>query len=74
MDNLSEKIGIFIAGIFLTAFSAVFTALPTMWLRNACLDPAVNGVNTISFWQARGLNFLFSILFKSNVKSNSKNG
>ena len=68
MNKLSEKFGLFIAGILLIAFMAALLAFPTMWLWNTCLEPAIDGVNTISLWQALGLNFLFSILFKSNTK------
>lgn len=69
MNNLSETFGLFIAGILLIAFMAALMAFPTMWLWNSCLEPAVDGVNSIGFWQALGLNFLFSILFKSNTKT-----
>jgi len=68
MNKLSETFGLFIVGILLIAFMAALMAFPTMWLWNTCLEPAIDGVNTISFWQALGLNFLFSILFKSNTK------
>jgi hypothetical protein len=74
MNKLSEIIGIFFIGLIAIAAISLLMALPTMWLWNTCLEPAVDGVNTISFWQALGLNFLFSILFKSTQKSSSKNG
>ena len=69
MNNISKTFGLFIAGILLFAFVAILMAFPTMWLWNTCLEPTVDGVNSISFWQALGLNFLFSILFKSNIKT-----
>ena len=69
MNNLSQTFGLFIAGILLIALMSALMALPTMWLWNLCLEPAVDGVNSIGFWQALGLNFLFSILFKSNTKT-----
>lgn len=68
MKNLSESIGTIIAAILLIAFVALLMALPTMWLWNECLVPAVDGIHQIGFLQALGLNFLFSILFKSNTK------
>lgn len=74
MNKLSETIGLFFIGLTAISLIALLMAFPTMWLWNTCLEPAVDGVNSISFWQALGLNFLFSILFKSNVKSNNKNG
>lgn len=69
MNNLSETLGLFIAGILLIAIMAALMAFPTMWLWNSCLEPAVDGVNSIGFWQALGLNVLFSILFKSTTKT-----
>lgn len=69
MNKLSETIGFFFGGLTAIAAIALLMALPTMWLWNLCLEPAVDGVNSIGFWQALGLNFLFSILFKSNTKT-----
>lgn len=69
MKKLSESIGTFIAAILLIAFAALLMALPTKWLWNECLVPAVDGIHQIGFLQALGLNFLFSILFKSNTKT-----
>jgi len=74
MNKLLEIIGLFFIGLTAISLIALLMTFPTMWLWNTCLEPAVDGVNSIGFWQALGLNFLFSILFKSNVKSNSKNG
>lgn len=54
------------------ALMGVFMAWPTQWLWNSCLVPAVDSVNPIGFWQALGLNFLFSILFK-NSQSKKEN-
>lgn len=51
---------------------AIVLAYPTMLLWNGCLVPAVDGVNKISFLQALGINFLFSILFKSYNTNNNK--
>jgi hypothetical protein len=61
-----EKIG---AVIGLLVLAAVLLAWPVQLLWNGCLIGAVDGVHPIGFWQAMGLNFLFSILFKT---SNSK--
>ena len=72
MNKLSESIGAFFIALVLVAALALLMALPTKWLWNACLVPAVNGINSIGFLQALGLNFLFSILFKSTSKT-SKN-
>ena len=72
MNNTVQFFGIFLGGIALVALAAVLMAWPTQLLWNGCLVPAVDGTHEIGFWQALGLNFLFSILFKSTVKSNSK--
>ena len=50
---------------------ALLTAWPTQWLWNECLGPAVSSVNPIGFWQAFGLNILFSLMF--NAKPTTPN-
>jgi hypothetical protein len=72
MNNTTQFLGLFFGGIALIALAAILMAWPTQLLWNGCLVPAVNGVHEIGFWQALGLNFLFSILFKATAKSNSK--
>jgi len=42
----------------------VLLGLPTMYLWNNSLVPAVTGLSEITFWQAVGINILCSILFK----------
>ena len=72
MNKLSEKLTIALGAIFIVIIAAILMAFPTMWLWNGCLIPAVDGFHEIGFWQALGLNVLFSILFKStSVKSNN---
>ncbi len=44
---------------------ALLTAWPTQQLWNECLVPAVSSVNPIGFWQAFGLNILFSLMFNT---------
>ena len=53
---------------------ALITAWPTQWLWNECLVPAIDPVNSIGFWQAFGLNILFSIIFsaKTTTHNNKK--
>lgn len=72
MENLKKPISLFISSILLMVLVATLMAFPIMWLWNSCLVPAVDGVNLISHWQALGLNFLFSILFKPNISTNNK--
>lgn len=57
------------AAILLTVLIlSSLVALPTMWLWNTCLVPAVDSVNEVTFWQALGINILFNILFKTTAK------
>lgn len=50
---------------------SVLFSLPVMWLWNG-LMPEIFKLPEISFLQAIGLNFLCSILFKSNYTAQSK--
>ena len=61
-----EKIG---AVIGVLVIVAVLLAWPVQLLWNGCLIGAVDGVHPIGFWQAMGLVFLFSMLFKSSTSS-----
>lgn len=70
--NTAEKLGLVLGAIALTVFVAIFLALPVMWLWNSCLVPAVDGIHSIGFWQALGLNVLFSILFKTTNTTSKK--
>lgn len=64
-----ENIKAALLAIFAIAGLTIVLAWPLQLLWNGCLVPAIDGVNAISFWQALGLNFLASILFKpTNVK------
>jgi hypothetical protein len=51
--------------------AAVIMAWPTQLLWNGCLVPAVDGTHEIGFWQALGINVLFSMLFKASTKVNT---
>lgn len=72
MENLSKGIGLIFAGIALLFMAAILFAWPVQLLWNGCLIGAVDGVHPITFWQALGLNFLFSILFKGTSTSIKK--
>jgi len=65
VNIISTWIGVLIA----LGFMSVIMALPTQWLWNSCLVPALDSVNPIGFWQALGLNVLSGILFKSHTSS-----
>ena len=69
MEKANEIVGTVVLGLVTFALVALIMALPLMFLWNTCLVPAVEAINPIGFWQALGLNFLFSIMFKSqNLK------
>lgn len=60
-----ERLLLFIGALALVLIAVVILAWPLQWLWNNCLVGAVDGVNTITFWQALGLGLLFNILFRS---------
>lgn len=66
MKRSINIISTWIGALIAVALIAVFMSLPTQWLWNTCLVPAIDGVNPIGFWQALGLNVLASILFKNS--------
>jgi hypothetical protein len=63
-----EKLGVFLGALGILVITAVVLAWPTQWLWNNVLVGAVDGVNTIGFWQALGINILFNMLFKPYSK------
>lgn len=72
MKELTTGIGLILAGITVLFVAAILFAWPVQLLWNECLINAVDGVHPITFWQALGLNFLFSILFKGTSTSTKK--
>jgi hypothetical protein len=72
MEKFTTGIGLIFAGISLLVVAAILFAWPVQLLWNGCLIGAVDGVHPITFWQALGLNFLFSILFKGTSTSSKK--
>lgn len=61
-----EKLVVILGIVGLVLLACLLAAWPVQWLWNNCLTNAVDGVNAITFWQALGINILFSILFKSS--------
>ncbi len=60
-------------GILIAMGINLIFAIPMMWLWN-WLMPAVLGLGEITYWQAWGLLFLCSLMFKSSyVQSSKKN-
>lgn len=69
MDKILGGMALF---IWIVILISVILGLPLMLLWN-WLMPVIFGLGKIGFWQAVGLNFLSSILFKSTSNSSSKN-
>jgi hypothetical protein len=62
-----ERLGLFLLALAVVFVICILLAWPVQWLWNNCLVGAVDGVNPITFWQALGLGFLSSILFKNTT-------
>jgi drug/metabolite transporter (DMT)-like permease len=61
-----EKVGALIGVLAVALVVVAVLAWPIQWLWNHSLVGAVDGVHSITFWQALGIGFLFSILFKNS--------
>lgn len=72
MEKVLTSLGLVLGSLLLVALAACILALPVQLLWNNCLVPAVDGIHEIGFFQALGLNILFSILFKASVASNKE--
>jgi hypothetical protein len=56
---------VFLTSVITLVFITLILGLPLMWLWNWIM-PELFYLDTITFWQALGLNALATILFKSN--------
>ena len=56
---------VFLVAVVTLGFVALILGLPLMWLWNWIM-PELFYLDTITFWQAVGLNLLTGILFRSN--------
>jgi hypothetical protein len=65
INIISTWIGVLLGLVII----ATVLTIPTQYLWNTCLVPAIDGINTIGFWQALGLNVLSTILFKGLVRT-----
>jgi len=65
-----NKLEVVLTALGVLAVTAVILTWPTQWLWNNALVGAIDGINSIGFWQALGINFLFGILIKNNSNSN----
>jgi hypothetical protein len=59
---------VFLAAVVTLGFVALILGLPLMWLWNWIM-PELFYLDTITFWQAVGLNLLTGILFRSNYNT-----
>jgi len=64
-----EKLGLILAALLTLVVVAILLAWPTQWFWNNALVGAVDGINSIGFWQALGINILCGILFKNSSSS-----
>jgi hypothetical protein len=71
MEKIFSGVLIFLGFIIVICLLGALLAYPVMLLWNGCLVPAVAVIHIIGWKQAWGLIILFSILFKSNSKSNN---
>lgn len=65
METVVRAIALRLVFVFTWAEMALLAGFPTKWLWN-WLMPALFGLKTITFWQAWGLLWLSSMLFKSS--------
>ena len=68
MEEFVKAIAIVIGDVVLIG---ILSALPVMLLWN-WLMPEIFNLPTLTLWQALGVSFLSSILFKSSVSSSKK--
>jgi len=64
IDDLTPWIVLVIFVIVILAVTSLVAAIPTLFLWNWLL-PEIFAIKAITFWQAWGINFLASVLFKS---------
>jgi hypothetical protein len=72
MKTIFGALATMIGGIALLVFISFLLSWPVYMLWNGCLVDAVEGVKQVTWLQAWGINFLFSLLFKSTVTKDSK--
>jgi len=68
--SITKAIVTIIGSIGFLVLLSFLLSWPVYMLWNGCLVGAVDGVREVTWLQAWGINFLFGILFKSNVTTN----
>lgn len=71
MKNI-EKLGLVLASILLGVLFSLLLAWPIVWLWNFAVAPIFDSIHEITFWQAYCLSLLVSILFRREIKVNTK--
>ena len=76
MREIFEKfctlVGVIVVTVVVLFVYAMLFAFPVMWLWN-WLMPYLFGLNTITVWQALGLNLLCGLLFRGSSVSKKGN-
>lgn len=71
MEKFFKAVVIPLIMIAIIVIYGLLLSLPVMWLWNACLIPAIPGLQTIGWMQAWGISILCGILFKSYTSSDT---
>ena len=67
MNEVFVALGAIVVGIATLLFLSFVLSWPVMALWNGCLVGAIDGVKEITWLQAWGLQFLFTLLFKATL-------
>lgn len=67
--NAGAIIGVLGTVILVAILLGLLLSLPVMLLWNYCLQPAITGLNEITWLQAWGIMILCAILFKTDVST-----
>jgi hypothetical protein len=68
MEIIFKIVGLIVMVVLL----GLIMSYPIMLLWNYCLVPAIPSINQIEWFQAWGIMFLCSLLFKSDITVNQK--
>ena len=67
MQNILLFINSMAKFLIMMVLVSLVNGIPIYYLWNYCLINAVNGINHITYFQASGLFFLCTLLFKSSI-------
>lgn len=60
------------SAIAIVLFTVAILSFPVQFLWNQCLVGSIDGFNSISLFEALGINLLTSILFKNSLSNDKK--